>query len=302
MDKFEYINCNLCGNSSHKVIFKARYDLEKDKDYAVKFRSSGDELLIDQVVRCNNCGFIYVNPRLKSEIILDSYAAGEDKVFVSQVNSRENTFRKYLKKIEKFRLPPGRILDIGTAGGSFLHTAKQRGWEVYGCEPNRWLCDWGNKHYGIKIMPGTVFEQNYDSAFFDVITLWDVLEHTPDPKKVLMECRRIIKKDGLLIVNYPDIGSWIARVMGRKWVFLLSGHLFYFTYQTMKIILRDTGFSVLKADPHFQELTLGYIFKRSKAHLGIIGSIGQLMSKCFGLSNVNTPYWIGQTLVIAKKN
>jgi len=302
MNNFEQVNCNLCGKSEYKVIFKARYDLEKDKDYAVKFRSSGDELLIDQLVRCGNCGFIYINPRLKSEIILDSYAVGDDNVFVSQAKSRENTFKKCLGRIEKFRLFPGKILDIGTAGGSFLYSARQKGWDVYGCEPNRWLCEWGKKHYGIDIFSGTVFEQNYKSDFFDVVTLWDVLEHTPDPKKVLLECRRILKKDGLLVINYPDIGSWIARLMGKKWVFLLSVHLFYFTEKTIKTILNDTGFSTVKLAPHFQELKLGYIFSRSKAQIGIIGSLGEVVTKFLGLSNMNIPYWLGQTLVIAKKD
>ena len=80
-DNFEQVNCNLCGSSDYKIVFKPRYDLEKDKDCAVKFRSSGDELLIDQLVACKKCGFMYINPRLKSDIILDAYASGEDETF-----------------------------------------------------------------------------------------------------------------------------------------------------------------------------------------------------------------------------
>lgn len=300
-DNFEQVNCNLCGSSDYKIIFKARHDLEKDKDYAVKFRSSGDELLIDQLVACKKCGFMYINPRLKPDIILGAYASGEDKTFISQTKGREITFGKFLDTIGKFHPHPGKILDVGTAGGSFLYAAKQRGWDVYGCEPSRWLCDWSKKHYGIDIKPGTIFEQKYQQNFFDVVTLWDVLEHTPDPKEVLRECRGILKKKGLLVVNYPDIGSWIARIMGRKWVFLLSVHLYYFTRRTMVKMLQDSGFSVLKIKPHYQQLALSYIFNRSKAYVGPIGSIGESMSRKLGIWDLNVPYWVGQTLVIAQK-
>ncbi len=300
-DNFEKVNCNLCGNSEYKVIFEPRYDLEKDKDYAAKFRSSGDELLIDQLVACKNCGFLYINPRLKHNIILDAYRNGSDETFVSQVKGREVTFGKCLDGIMRFYPHPGKILDIGTAGGSFLHVAKQRGWDIHGCEPNRWLCEWGKKHYAVDIKPGTIFEQKYPQDFFDVATLWDVLEHTPDPKSVLCECRRVLKKNGLLVVNYPDIGSWIARMMGRRWVFLLSVHLYYFTRQTMVKMLRDSGFSVLKIKPHYQQLALSYIFSRSKAYVGAIGAIGENISRMLSVGDLNIPYWVGQTLVIAKK-
>ena len=301
MSNFEQVACNLCADSNYKVIFPAKYSLEKDKDYALKFRSSGDELLIDQLVECSKCGLIYINPRLRKDIILDAYSKGEDKVFISQAKARELTFKKCLNKIEEFYPQAGKILDIGTAGGSFLYAAKQSGWEVYGCEPNRWLCEWGRRNYGIEIKPGDLFQQNYQQDFFDVVTLWDVLEHTHNPKEVLKECHRILKKNGLLVVNYPDIGSWIARIMGRKWVFLLSVHLYYFTPKTINLLLKSSGFSILKIKPHFQQLTLKYIFSRSKAHSGIIGSMGENISELLGLGNLNVPYWIGQTLVIAKK-
>lgn len=301
MHNLEQVNCNLCGNPEYNVIYKARYELEKDEDYSVKFRSSGDEVLINQLVECTKCGLIYINPRITSDTIIKAYSEGEDETFVSQIQGREITFNKCLIKIEKYCSKPGKILDIGTAAGSFLHVAKKRGWDVFGCEPSKWLCEWCQKNYGIAINPGTVYDQKYSNESFDVITLWDVLEHTPDPKSILNECYRILKKGGLLVINYPDIGSWISRLMGRKWVFLLSVHLYYFNRKTIKSILEDTGFTVMKIKPHYQELAIGYIFRRAKPYIGVIASFGESMCKRSGLYNKNIPYWMGQTLVITKK-
>ncbi len=96
---------------------------------------------------------------------------------------REITFGRCLDMIERvWKRAPGRLLDIGTGGGSFPYIASKRGWKAEGCEPNRWLCEWALENYGLPIRPGTVFDQKYPAKSYDVVTLWDVLEHTPDPK------------------------------------------------------------------------------------------------------------------------
>lgn len=298
---YEEVPCNLCGSKELEVVYYARHEDEKDKDLVKKFRASGDELLIDQLVRCRKCGLKFVNPRIKGDIIVDSYSAGDDPLFISQAESRERTFAKAVKEITRANGGKGKILDIGTAGGSFLAAAKKQGWDVAGCEPNRWLANWGNKNYGLNINPGTIFDQKYKGESADVVTLWDVIEHTPDPLKVLKETNRILKKNGLLIVNYPDIDSWLAKLMGRKWLFLTSVHLYYFTPRTIKEILAKAGFKVIKIRPYFQTLELGYIFFRAATYSPLISKIGTWFIKLFGLEHKMVPYWLGQTFVMARK-
>jgi 2-polyprenyl-3-methyl-5-hydroxy-6-metoxy-1,4-benzoquinol methylase len=298
---FEDVPCNLCGSKEYKILYKECYNKETQKDLIEKFRAAGDETLIDQVVKCNKCGLIYINPRIKSDLILKGYSEGSDEVFVSQARGRELTFAKSLRTINKYCPKKGRILDIGTAGGSFLYVAKKDGWDVHGVEPNKWMAAWGKKHYGVDIKPGTLFDHKYPDNYFDVVTLWDVLEHVPDPSKTLKEVNRILKKGGLLVVNYPDIGSWIAKLLRRKWMFLLSVHLWYFTPKTIKLMLNKHHFSILKIKPHFQQLALGYLAHRTKAYNKLISSIGEKIVHKLGWHNKQASYWIGQTLIIAKK-
>ena len=113
-----------------------------------------------------------------------------------------------------------------------------------------------------------MFEQNYPAKSYDVVTLWDVLEHTPDPKTEMREMHRLLKDDGLLVINYPDIGSWIARADGTSWVFLLDVHLYYFTRATIRKLLGDAGFEVVRIRPHFQRLALGYVLHRATPYAG----------------------------------
>ncbi len=120
----EYIACNLCGSKEFKVIYKGIAD-EKGSPQE-KYKSSSNQISSDQIVKCTKCGLMYVNPRLKGEIIVKGYSEGSDETFVSQAKGREITFSKCLKIIEKYAIKKGKILDIGTAGGSFLHVAKKK--------------------------------------------------------------------------------------------------------------------------------------------------------------------------------
>lgn len=300
---FEDVSCRLCSAGQAQVIYPSSRD-----EFTVinldTFRSSGDEPLKEQLVKCKRCGLEYITPRLKEDLVMKGYADSIDERFLSQVKGREKTFENSLKIIERiWEKPPGEILDIGTANGSFLKVAKDAGWKVTGCEPNSWMCNWCKKNYGIEITPGTIFDVNCDSESYDIITLWDVLEHTPDPIAVLNECARIIRPGGLVVITYPDIGSWIAKLMGRRWVFLLSVHYYYFTKKTIKTALKKVGLeNILLMKPYFQSLGLEYVLFRAIPYIGRIGRISRLLVEKLNMANTQIPYWMGQTLVIAKKS
>jgi 2-polyprenyl-3-methyl-5-hydroxy-6-metoxy-1,4-benzoquinol methylase len=298
----ETVPCFLCGADDYDVVYEARRDREKDADLVQKFRASGDELLIDQLVRCRRCGFEYVNPRLRSDLIFSSYTAGDDPTYVSQLAARERTFARSLGEIERAAGRKGKLLDIGTAAGAFIAAARAAGWDAEGCEPNTWLAEFGARHYNITIRQGSVFEQNYAAGTFDVVTLWDVIEHTTNPREMLEHCRTLLKPGGVLVVNYPDIGSWIARVLGRRWLFLTSVHLYYFTRKTMTDMLERAGFSVEVVRPHFQRLELDYILFRGSVLSEALSNGARAVVRPLGLGRAQVPYWLGQTFVLARRD
>ena len=89
--------------------------------------------------------------------------------------------------------------------------------------------------------------------------------------------------------------------MGKRWIFLLSVHLFYFDRKTIKKILNETGFEVIKIKKHFQTLSLGYLVYRMKAYNEFLYKIGNKVVNLLHLNNFLIPYWLGQTLVLARK-
>jgi len=300
--QLESVPCTICGRDDFGVLMASRRDPRKPVDLEEVFRSSGDEPLQDQLVRCLSCGLVYVRPRLRWDLILEGYRKGSDEGFVSQVAGRERTFRRCLERIERTALPPGKtVLDVGAAGGSFLAEAKKRGYDVMGCEPSTWMCRFALDHYDLSLQSGTIFDMPLAKGSIDLLTLWDVLEHTPDPKAVLLRGHELLAPGGVLALSVPDYGSLAARLLGRRWPFLLTVHLYYFVKSTMKELLGRCGFETLRHWPHFQTLELGYVAKRASPYLGPLGSPLTAMVNLLRLDHIPFLYWVGQTMFVARK-
>lgn len=298
----EHVACNLCGADDPETVYEARYHPGQPRDLVRTFRASGDELLIDRLVRCRRCGLEYVNPRPAAGDIVDAYSQGDDPAYVSQVDARQRTFDAALARIEEMQPGKGRLLDVGTAAGAFLAAARARGWEAEGCEPNRWMAAWGARQYGVVIRPGELFDHDYPRESFDVVTLWDVIEHTPDPTRVVRRIGELLKPGGLVIINYPDRGSWIARLMGRRWPFLSSVHLYYFKRHTLARLLEGQGFEIGQLRPHFQWLELDYLLSRGDVISAALSRWSRAVARPLGIGRWQVPYWIGQTFVAARRH
>ena len=129
----EFVPCNLCGLNTYTVVYKGHLKEDEGAPDAKKvYKSSGAQRSEDTIVKCKNCDLVYVNPRLKSESIIEGYTEGEDATFVSQVTGREATFRQAIKFIERFS-KPGKILDVGTAGDLLRLQLRPSGSHDRGC-------------------------------------------------------------------------------------------------------------------------------------------------------------------------
>lgn len=299
--RLEEVPCDLCGSADANVLRPAANVSRDSQDLVRIFRASSDVPLVDRLVQCSRCALVYVSPRVAADTIVDSYSAGDDPAFVTQATARERTFDRSLARIEALTGAPGAVFDVGTAGGSFLAAARARGWQVDGCEPNAWLANWGRQHYGIDIRTGPLTAQDLPDAAYDVVTLWDVVEHLPSPSAILERARRMVKPGGLLVLTYPDIGSPSARTLGRFWPFLSSVHLYYFSRTTIARLLEKHGFEVIASRPHTQRLELGYVLHRAGDILGAPLRWLSRMTSRAGIGQAQVPYRLGQTFVAARR-
>jgi len=111
----------------------------------------------------------------------------------------------WLRTLLKFRPAPAQILELGCGHGSFVALMRQAGYDARGVEMSPWIVDFARRTFGIPIEVGPVEVLDVPRESLDVIVLMDVLEHLADPLETIGYCLRLLRPDGLLIVQTP---SW----------------------------------------------------------------------------------------------
>lgn len=218
-----------------------------------------------KIVRCLNCGLEFVNPLPTEEWLKQLYArelaGGEEKLpfylnYIQERKDRGNSFDKLhnsrLDLIERFCPNPGNhlearrnLLDIGCGAGFFLKTAQSRGWNPYGIdflpEYNRFAREellLGNVH------SATLEEMNFPPLSFDVVTLWDLIEHLRHPLATLKEINRILRPGGLVVIWTPNVKN--AAFLKEKWDgYRVPLHLYFLSNQALNSLLTQAGFKTV---------------------------------------------------------
>ncbi len=152
-------------------------------------------------------------------------------------------------KLHKLRTQSkgGRLLEVGCNEGLFLHLARQAGWETQGVEIAELGAVYAREILNLEVFNGELIEANFPDEYFDVVTFWHVLEHLLDPQLDLREAHRILKLDGLLIVDVPNIASWQAKVFSSNWKALdIPRHLYHFSPDSLRAMLAQAGFTCFK--------------------------------------------------------
>lgn len=221
-------------------------------DHRLLFRISGF-----QVVRCNRCRLVYLTPQVPpdklSAIYQETYwasPAAKDLGYTDYLGDRDLYGRTFRRRLERHVLPHvrrGRLLDVGCAAGFFMAEAAAAGFDAAGVDVSRSMVEFARRTLHLEqVTLGTLADCRFPDGAFDVVTMWDVVEHVPDPPALLREVRRVLSADGFLILETQNERSPFARLTGRRWHhYKVPEHLFHFAPATCKRLLSQTGFDVV---------------------------------------------------------
>ncbi|HEY2234985.1 MAG TPA: class I SAM-dependent methyltransferase [Candidatus Angelobacter sp.] len=169
--------------------------------------------------RCESCGFVFDSPRPSFFEISAFYSqAGKYDVWLNEERARGLLWKRRLKKLLRTGAK-GRLLDIGTGYGQFLYHARSHFTDISGTEISKTAVVLAKQKYGLSLLPGEVEALGLPSQSFDTITLFHVLEHVPDPGKLVSLCHDLLRAQGILVIAVPnDVVAWISKIkkLGKK--------------------------------------------------------------------------------------
>jgi 2-polyprenyl-3-methyl-5-hydroxy-6-metoxy-1,4-benzoquinol methylase len=196
------------------------------------------------VWRCDSCDVAFLNPppdpALGAEYFAQTYRQTGNLYYSDAFKAKVSEIR--LSVIERAGAPGKRLLDVGCGKGAFVHLATRLGWQAWGVEFDAGAVQQARSR-GLKVLVGSM-EHTTLPTTFDVITLWDVIEHVTDPADVLRQAYAKLQPGGLLVVRTSNYRcSLFARNPSKWWAFGID-HRFYFSIASLTAAMRHAGFTV----------------------------------------------------------
>lgn len=240
--KLETIACPACGAAEYQ------------RALAVTDRFRTVPGLEFSIVRCERCQLLFTNPRPDGASLGAFYAvegydpfvsSGADRSLKSRLYRlvRRFTLRRKVARVSAGLARSGKALDVGCATGEFSAALRDRGFEVFGVEPDANAGAYARETHGLTVWTGGIEAVPVYAGPFDVITLWHVLEHVPDLSGTLERLRELLAPNGRLALAVPNPRSLDARLYGADWVaWDAPRHLYHFTPEVMLAVLSRAGF------------------------------------------------------------
>lgn len=202
-----------------------------------------------RIVRCRNDGLLFVSPRPADvSVFYDSryYKGGVPGVYESYDAHAANMEKEWSRRLSMLgRLSPeGRhLLDVGAATGSFLALARDGGWQGRGIDLSEYAAAEARKVRGLDVIAGSLPNSAFEAGSFDVVTMWDCIEHLSGPASVVQSIRSLLRPGGIFALSTGELPHEDPRA-ASGWYYP-PWHLYYFSQQTITALLRDAGFDVV---------------------------------------------------------
>lgn len=275
MALLEYRNCPNCGENDFEVLFDSnikRGDLQGGIDTV--YMPPGGKY--GRHVKCRKCQLVYVNPIEKASRINDNYSEMENIDASIIRRSRLLATKSQVKLIKRYKSNTT-LLDVGCGEGFFLFNASKAGYVTKGVELSRDAARYARKEFGMDVEAKPLEELQLVENHFDVVTLWVVLEHVPYPLPLLKEVHRMLKPGGLLVVSTPNVGSMLAKILGKRWWEIRRVHINQFTTKTLMDILLNAEFKNVSSVCYRETISLLYLFTAILKYLKVYEKVKTLL-------------------------
>jgi len=211
------------------------------------------------IKECSKCGFAFLDPRPSPRQLAQYYGDGyfngakdffhgKNYCLERDKSIHDGAVTGYREIISNFDVAGKTVLDVGCASGALLYMLKKHETkEVVGIDSAEYPVSFGVEHYGLDLRPVALESANLPDAYFDLITLIDVIEHIEDINAFLIELRRVLKPGGNIFIITPNYQAYqLARA---KWICLFKDfeHLQYLTRKSLEVIGKEHNLHLVRS-------------------------------------------------------
>ena len=229
--------CTICGDYNN-----GKYLFEKSSN---NFDSN-----CLRIYKCRKCKSIYLG-KYNSNFEEDLYAYyDKSSDYTKDQVYSQLTKQSYIKVLGLLKAYGSgqTILDVGCGNGSFVDIAMENGYKVRGIDLSQSAINIGLK-FNLPVENMDFLSSEIRNASFDVITMFEVIEHLPEPVKFLKKAELVVRPNGIVYLTTPNFNSIERRIFGKRWNIFHREHLTYFTPGTLRGAITDnTGFKILHVE------------------------------------------------------
>lgn len=193
------------------------------------------------IVQCANCRLYYICPRDSKETLATIYATGSVESYLKESEGKLASFRYEAKFLKQLVEGGGKLLGIGCVTGLFLQAATL-----------------AKGKFGKRINVNMFRATDYRVESFQVVALWDVIEHVEEPTKLIRDSYDLLAPGGWLALSTPNFDSWSRRLLGSSWQFFERWHLVFFAPKTISDVLCQAGFVNIRILPQSKTYSVSY--------------------------------------------
>jgi len=262
------------------------------------------------IQRCLDCELLFVHPQPSKEEIGKLYSASyfsRGNKYVVALDSRQDP--NWLNDQSKVQLVKrwcsgGNLLDIGCALGGFLGVAKEHGFAVEGVEIGEYAAEQARDRFHIKVINGDIYSANLAPESYDVITMWDVIEHLTDPDLALEKITTALRPRGYVAFSTGDVSSAWARITGKHWQLLTPPqHLYFFSPASVSRLLKRHDLSVREIQHERKWVTVAFVLFKAQESFGSIIKPVATVLRWTGLQKAKMSINLGDIMtVVAQKS
>ena len=248
--------CPICKKIN--IVSFLKGNMKKDYNGAIDVKcTSMSNNLKPTLYKCINCSIVFsqfVNNKFEK-----LYKDVVDRDYLKQMEMKKKSFEFFLNSINIHINKNKNVLELGSYYGVLGSLIKKKVKNYTGIEFSKSASNYAKTKFNLKIKSN--FNQIKKNKY-DLIILCDVIEHVDDPLKIVKQIKSVLKKNGTIIMSTMDIESAYARILGTKYPWIMPMHKFYFSFQSLKFLLKRANLKIVNYHYEKKITSLGYLLKK----------------------------------------